>query len=107
MGLTTWTKLTPSLLSSLFTPLLSRTTVRVAQDPPLANFLFLYGILEFLGGFNSPRTGVSDSPTFFLLRVFSPLLDLFTPWIDSKSLWCIVSIHVLEQPPTISLSLLG
>jgi hypothetical protein len=33
--------------------------------PPLAIFWFLHGVLGFLGGFNSPRTGVSDSLSVF------------------------------------------
>jgi hypothetical protein len=68
----------------------------------------LHGILEFVGGFISPRTGVSDSPTVFpFSRYFHPLLDLLAPRIDLKFLWCIASFHVLEHSPAISLSILG
>jgi hypothetical protein len=46
--------------------------VREAQRPPLEISCLLCGILEFLGGFNSPRTGVSDFPFYF---VRSSMLD--------------------------------
>jgi hypothetical protein len=50
-----------------------RTTVRVTPRPPLVIPWFLRGILEFLGGINSPRIGVSIPPTSFPhLKVFSP-----------------------------------
>jgi hypothetical protein len=38
---------------------------------------------------------------------FHLLVDLFATWIDLKFLWCIVSIHVLEQSPAIYLSFIG
>jgi hypothetical protein len=44
---------------------LSKTTVRVTPRPPLAIPWFLYGILEFLGEINSPRTDISIPPTGF------------------------------------------
>jgi hypothetical protein len=88
---------------------LSRTTVRATPRPPLVIPWFLYGILEFLGEINSPRTGVSISPTGFPLisRYFHLILDLFAPWMDLKFFWCIVFIHVIDQFAAISLSLLG
>jgi hypothetical protein len=63
----------PSPILSLLTPNLSRTTVRVTPRPPLAIPWFLHGILEFLGEMNSPRIGVSASPTGF-----SPSHGIFT-----------------------------
>jgi hypothetical protein len=88
---------------------LSRTTVRATPRPPLVIPWFLRGILEFLGEINSPRTGVSISPTGFLLisRYFHLILDLFAPWMDLKFFWCIVFIHVIDQSSVISLSFLG
>jgi hypothetical protein len=65
MGLTTRTELTPSSILSLHSLILSRTTLRMPARPSLAISWLLFGFLKFLGGFNSPRTGVSDSPTGF------------------------------------------
>jgi hypothetical protein len=86
-----------------------KNNLRVTPRPPLAIPWFLCGILEFLGEINSPRTGVSVAPTgFFLIsRYFHLILNLFAPWMDLKFLWCIVFIHLIDQPPAISLSFLG
>jgi hypothetical protein len=108
VGLTPWTELTPSPLYSLFTTSFSCSTVRADQDPLVAISRFLHGILEFLGGFKSPRTGVSDPPSIFpILRYFPLSINLFAPCMDLKFLQCIVSIHVLELYPAISLSFFG
>jgi hypothetical protein len=90
-------------------PLSLKNNLRVTPRPPLAIPWFLCGILEFLGEINSPRTGVSVAPTgFFLIsRYFHLILNLFAPWMDLKFLWCIVFIHLIDQPPAISLSFLG
>jgi hypothetical protein len=65
------TELTPSLI---FTLHFSRATVRVPQVSPLAIPWFLHGILQFLGGFNSPRIRNSDFSfgfeVFIILKVF-------------------------------------
>jgi hypothetical protein len=71
-GLTTRTELTPSLFHSFLSFVLSSFTVKVTPRPPLVIPWFHCEILEFLGEINSPRTGVSDSPTNFPhLKVFS------------------------------------
>jgi hypothetical protein len=93
------TELTPSPIISLFTPNLSRTTMRATPRPPLMIPWFLRGILEFLGEINSPRTGVYDSPTGFpLLKVFSPPRRSLCP-MDGFG---IPSMHCLHSCPSLS-----
>jgi hypothetical protein len=107
-GSYTRTDLTLLPLHSFFTTLSSSSTVRASPRLPLVISLFLYGILVFLGEINSPRIRVSDSPTgFSLLKVFSPPHRSLCPMDGFKIPSCIVSIHVLEHSPTISLSFLG
>jgi hypothetical protein len=56
-----------------FTSLLSSLTVEATQEPLVAISLFIHGILCLLGEINSPRIGVSASPTGFPHpKVFSP-----------------------------------
>jgi hypothetical protein len=71
-------KLTPSLS---FVTLSQEQPVESLLDPFVVISWFLREIFEFLGGINSPRTGVSDSPTGFFLfsRYFHLILDLLAP----------------------------
>jgi hypothetical protein len=84
-------KLTPSTL--IFLPL-SRTHSGQPPRPILTIYWFLCGILELLGGFNSPRTSVSDSLSI------SPLSRYFDPILQSPSVLCrfkIPSVYCLQS----------
>jgi hypothetical protein len=86
----------------------TRTTVRVTLRPPLVIPWFLRGILEFLGEINSPRIGVSVSPTGFShLKVSSPNPRSLCP-MDGFEIPLVHCLHhIINQSTAISLSFLG
>jgi hypothetical protein len=88
---------------------LSRIVCEKLLGPLGVDFLIPPWNLGVLGLIQLPKNRCIRFPhQFFLfLMYFHLLVDLFATWIDLKFLWCIVSIHVLEQSPAIYLSFIG